>query len=170
MFINEYGDKNDPLVLLLAPMMVSGEDLYQLMHPYFKYNYHYIAPDQGGHGKAGAYVSADEEYKTLKSFLLDEGYIQGMKDTAALRAADRNPYSWNMEYLPYPDGSGYEARFTTCGICTLMKELGLFDLVPAMCRLDYTMSEAGGASEFVREYTLASGGPHCDCGYKKKRG
>ncbi len=39
MFINEYGDKNDPHVLLLALMMVSGE-----------------------------------EYKTLKSFLLDEGY------------------------------------------------------------------------------------------------
>jgi len=73
MFINEYGDKNNPLFLLLAPMMVSGEDLYQLMHPYFKHEYHYIAPDQGGHGKAGAYISADEEYKTLKSFLLDEG-------------------------------------------------------------------------------------------------
>ena len=74
MFINEYGDKNDPLVLLLAPMMVSGEDLYQLMHQYFKHHYHFIAPDQGGHGKAGGYISADEEYKTLKSFLLDEGY------------------------------------------------------------------------------------------------
>ena len=95
--------------------------------------------------------------------------VQGMKDTAALRAADRNPYSWNMEYLPYPDGSGYEARFISCGICTLMKELGLFDLVPAMCRLDYTMSEAGGVSDFAREYTLASGGPYCDCGYKKKK-
>lgn len=94
--------------------------------------------------------------------------IKGMKDTAALRAADRNPYSWNMEFLPYSDDSGYEARFTVCGICRLMKELELFDLVPAMCRLDYTMSEAGGASEFVREYTLASGGPYCDCGYKKK--
>ena len=94
--------------------------------------------------------------------------LQGMKDTAALRAADRNPYSWNMDYLPYPDGSGYEARFTKCGICTLMKELGLFELTPAMCRLDYTMSEAGGASEFVRQYTLANGGPYCDCGYKKK--
>lgn len=81
---------------------------------------------------------------------------------------DRNPYSWNMEYLPYPDGSGYEARFTKCGICALMGELGLFELVPAMCRLDYTMSEAGGASDFVREYTLASGGPYCDCGYKKR--
>ena len=37
-----------------------------------------------------------------------------------------------------------------------------------MCRLDYAMSEAGGASEFVRAYTLAGGGPYCDCGYKKK--
>ena len=94
--------------------------------------------------------------------------IQGMKATAALNAADRNPYSWNMEFLPYSDGSGYEARFTRCGICTLMKELGLYDLVPAMCHLDYTMAEAGGACDFVREYTLASGGPYCDCGYKKK--
>ena len=94
--------------------------------------------------------------------------IQGMKDTAAFRAADRNPYSWNMEFLPYEDGSGYEARFTKCGICVLMKELGLSEFVPAMCRLDYAMSEEGGASEFVREYTLASGGPYCDCGYRKK--
>ena len=94
--------------------------------------------------------------------------IKGMKVTAAFNAADRNPYSWNMEFLPYPDGSGYEARFSRCGICTLMKELGLYDLVPAMCSLDYTMSDAGDASRFVREYTLASGGPYCDCGYKKR--
>ena len=94
--------------------------------------------------------------------------VQGMKATAALKAADRNPYSWNMEFLPYADGSGYEARFTRCGIFTLMKELGLYDLVPAMCHLDYTMAEAGGACDFVRKYTLASGGSYCDCGYKKK--
>lgn len=97
-----------------------------------------------------------------------EADIEGMKRTAAFRAADRNPYSWNMEYIDYGDGSGYEARFTTCGICTLMKELGIYELVPAMCALDYTMAQAGGVSEFVREYTLASGGPYCDCGYKKK--
>ena len=94
--------------------------------------------------------------------------VQGMKATAALNAADRNPYSWNMELLPYPDDSGYEARFSKCGICTLMKELGIAEIVPAMCHLDYSMSEAGGASEFVRQYTLASGGPYCDCGYRKK--
>ena len=94
--------------------------------------------------------------------------LEGMRATARLRAADRNPYSWNMELFEYPDGSGYEARFSKCGICTLMKELGLYDLTPAMCRLDYTMSEAGGASRFERKYTLASGGPYCDCGYRKK--
>ena len=66
--------------------------------------------------------------------------VAGMKATSELRSADRNPYSWNMTFLPYADGSGYEARFTKCGICTLMKELGLYDLTPAMCRLDYTMS------------------------------
>ena len=91
-----------------------------------------------------------------------------MKKTAAFKAAKRNPYSWNMEFYPYENNRGYEARFTKCGICHLMKELGLFQYVPAMCQLDFTMSRAGGVSEFVREYTLASGGPYCDCGYLKK--
>ena len=93
--------------------------------------------------------------------------ISGMKASAAFRAADRNPYSWNMEFYPYADGSGYEARFFKCGICVLMKELGLYEYVPAMCRLDYTMADVGGGCRFVRDYTLASGGPYCDCGYKK---
>jgi len=49
-----------------------------------------------------------------------------------------------------------------------MKALGLTELIPAMCQFDYTMSEAGGVTNFVREYTLASGGSYCDCGYRKK--
>ena len=94
--------------------------------------------------------------------------VAGLQAAAALKAADRNPYSWNMDFYEYPDGSGYEARFTKCGICVLMRELGLYDLTPALCRLDYTMSEAGGTADFTRQYTLATGGPYCDCGYKKK--
>lgn len=50
-----------------------------------------------------------------------------------------------------------------------MQELGLLELVPAMCALDYAMSEAGGASQFVRKYTLAGGDAYCDCGYKKRK-
>ena len=84
---------------------------------------------------------------------------QAMKETAERKYAIRNPYSWNMDYYEYANGSGYEARFTKCGICALMKKLGLYDLTPALCRLDYTMSEAGKTSVFVREYTIASGGP-----------
>lgn len=71
MVINEFGDRTKPAVILLAPMMISGEELYQFLHPYFKNDYYFIAPDQGGHGTAGAYHSADEEYSTLKQFLLE---------------------------------------------------------------------------------------------------
>ncbi len=131
-------------------------------------------PKKPAAGTAAEYYRASMMTAPMKWFCRMSGKrkfhrkdLQGMKDTAALRAADRNPYSWNMEYLPYPDGSGYEARFTACGICTLMRELELTEYIPAMCRLDYTMSEAGGGCDFIRKYTLASGGPYCDCGYKK---
>lgn len=97
-----------------------------------------------------------------------EADISRMKALEKLKAGDRNPYTWNMEFYEYEDGSGYEARFTSCGICTFMRELGLTKLIPALCHLDYTMSEADGVSDFSREYTLASGGPYCDCGYKKR--
>ena len=132
-------------------------------------------PKRPGVEELADYYAAAMMIAPMKAFCrlagkkkFSEKDVQGMMATAALNAADRNPYSWNMAFLPYADGSGYEARFSHCGICTLMKELGLFEYVPAMCRLDYTMSEAGGATEFVRQYTLASGGPYCDCGYKKK--
>ena len=52
MFINEYGNRNDPTVILLAPMMISGSDLYGQMSQFFQDSYHIIAPDQGLHGKA----------------------------------------------------------------------------------------------------------------------
>ena len=53
-----------------------------------------------------------------------------------------------MISLGYTDGSGYEARFSRCGICTLMKERGISEIVPAICHLDYAMSEAGGRDRF----------------------
>ncbi len=132
-------------------------------------------PDRPQVDKLTDYYAKSMMTKPMKWFCRKSGKnkfsekdIEGMKATAKLKAADRNPYSWNMDFYEYPDGSGYEGRFTKCGICTLMKKLGLYDLTPALCHLDYTMSEAGEASDFVREYTLASGGPYCDCGYKKK--
>jgi len=76
MFIHEYGSRNNPTIILMAPMMVSGADLYSLMSPHLTGEYHIIAPDQGGHGQAGQYQSADQEYKELKSYLLEIGCTQ----------------------------------------------------------------------------------------------
>ncbi|MBR2762053.1 MAG: L-2-amino-thiazoline-4-carboxylic acid hydrolase [Solobacterium sp.] len=134
-------------------------------------------PDRPDAEKLGDYYEAAMMTPAMKLFCrikgkekFSEADLAAMKKTAAQKAADRNPYSWNMEFLPYEDGNGYEARFTKCGICRLFREIGLFGLVPAMCRLDYAMSEAGGTSRFVRRYTIAHGDPYCDCGYLKKEG
>lgn len=75
MYIHEFGNPEHPKVILLAPMMISGENLYHLMKPYLKGDYCIIAPDQGGHGKAGQYLSADDEYQHLKSYLEEKGYF-----------------------------------------------------------------------------------------------
>ena len=69
MYIREYGSRNDPTVILLTPMMISGSDLYHLMSPHFQGHYHFIAPDQGVHGQAGPYISAEMKYRDLKGFL-----------------------------------------------------------------------------------------------------
>ena len=48
MHIREYVPSADRTILLLAPMMVSGEDLYNLMSPHFRGSYHIIAPIRAG--------------------------------------------------------------------------------------------------------------------------
>ena len=95
--------------------------------------------------------------------------LEKKRKAAGLKAADRNRYSYNVSFLPYEDGTGYEIRYTHCGICTLMRELGLYEYVPGMCLLEYDMSKAGGITEFKRAYTFPTGGPYCDCGYLKKK-
>ena len=67
--------------------------------------------------------------------------VAGLQAAAALKAADRNSYSWNMDFYEYPDGSGYEARFTKCGICVLMRELGLSPVLDA----ELALGEGTGA-------------------------
>ena len=72
--VHEYGNPSDPLIVLLAPMLLSGEDMYNIFSPHLKGKYFIIAPDQGGHGNAGRYVSAESEYHELKEYLISKGY------------------------------------------------------------------------------------------------
>lgn len=78
-----------------------------------------------------------------------------------------NPYSWKFTVEDGETINQYTATFYTCGICRLMSKLGLEEYIPAMCTLDYDMAALGN-TEFTREYTLASGGPYCDCHYNHK--
>ncbi len=73
MYINVYGDPHDPVILALHPMSITGQDLYEALKPSLSGSYFVIAPDQGGHGRSGPYVSRDEELNTLKTYLLDNG-------------------------------------------------------------------------------------------------
>ncbi len=46
-----------------------------------------------------------------------------------------------------------------------MTKLGLKEYITAMCSLDYDMAILN-KTKFTRKYTLAQGGPYCDCHYE----
>lgn len=85
----------------------------------------------------------------------------------SVRLYEANPYTWCFTFEPGTDLNSYTTVFTTCGIKRLFEELGIGEITPAMCTYDTDMAELGG-SEFTRQYTLAGGGPCCDCQYRKK--
>lgn len=76
MYIHEYGDSSLPTVILLHPMEITGENIYNIMSKYLKGNYHIIAPDQGGHGQSEPYKDCKTEAAELEKWLLDNGYSE----------------------------------------------------------------------------------------------
>ena len=74
MVIHTYGDPVAPAVLLLHPMLVSGEKLYPHLGSRLPEGYFLIAPDQGGHGAdKGEFVSCEQEAATLHRWLTGQG-------------------------------------------------------------------------------------------------
>lgn len=90
-----------------------------------------------------------------------------LKKQAEMSQNITNPYSWKFTVEDGQTLNQYTAYFQTCGICYLMKKLGLEEYIPAMCTLDYDMAEMNN-TVFTREYTLAQGGKYCDCHYDHK--
>ena len=46
------------------------------------------------------------------------------------RTRTPNPYSWVFDYTPGPDINSYTATFYTCGLCHLLKSLGIEEITP----------------------------------------
>ena len=94
-------------------------------------------------------------------------YQNRLKKDALKSQQATNPYTWRYTYHPGQTLDSFDAIFDKCGICELMKTLGIPEITPAMCAYDYGMAKLTG-TVFTREYTLAGGGPVCDCHYQKK--
>ena len=88
-----------------------------------------------------------------------------LKNQAKNSELQSNPYSWVFEVEDGANLNEYTATFKSCGICYLMNQLGIGQYIPAMCAFDYEMAKMNN-TEFARTYTLAAGGPYCDCHYK----
>ena len=77
----------------------------------------------------------------------------------------KSEYNWTSNY-----GKGAPnfstMRFTTCGLCALAKRTGHLDILPIMCRTDYTVASMIGAN-LHRDKTLATGDPICDYLYTR---
>ena len=90
-----------------------------------------------------------------------------LKEHAKKSESNTNPYSWKFTVEDGKTLNQYTVYFYTCGICYLMRKLGLEAYIPAMCALDYDMAALNN-TVFTREYTLAGGGKYCDCRYDHK--
>ena len=77
----------------------------------------------------------------------------------------KSEYNWTSDYGEgAPDFS--TMRFTTCGLCALAKRTGHMDILPIMCKTDYTVASMIGAN-LHRDKTLATGDPVCDYLYTR---
>ena len=115
------------------------------------------------------YYKTAMDNKIMRKVVVSErNYTE--KGRARLKAFARksqsitNPYDWKFTVEDGETINQYTATFYTCGICTLMNRLGLSEYIPAMCAFDYDMAEMNN-TKFTREFTLATGGPYCDCHY-----
>lgn len=114
------------------------------------------------------YKTAMDNKIMRRAVVCERNYTE--KGRARLRAfAERsqsitNPYDWKFTVEDGKTINQYTATFYTCGICTLMNSLGLSEYIPAMCAFDYDMAVMNN-TKFTREFTLAAGGPYCDCHY-----
>ena len=50
MHIHTHGSKGDPVIIILHPMGITGEKMYEIVGSKFRGEYYFITPDMGGHG------------------------------------------------------------------------------------------------------------------------
>lgn len=130
-------------------------------------------PERAEVSKLERYYAAAMDNALMRLFLKCSNYYTTRYQRSLARKAEKsrcstNPYSWQFTFTPGPTLDSFDAVFDHCGIYYLFQRLGIGEVVPALCAYDYTMAARTGTI-FTREFTIAGGGPHCDCRYQKKQ-
>ena len=77
MYIHTHGIKGDPVIILLHPMGITGEKMYEVVGSKFGGKYYFITPDMGGHGsEKRSFRSAKAEASALHNYLQRKGLTQ----------------------------------------------------------------------------------------------
>ena len=77
MHIHTHGSKGDPVIIILHPMGITGEKMYEVVGTKFRGEYYFITPDMGGHGsEKRKFRSARAEAAALHNYLLQKGLTQ----------------------------------------------------------------------------------------------
>ena len=74
MHIHTHGSKGDPVIIILHPMGITGEKMYEVVGTKFRGEYYFITPDMGGHGsEKRKFRSARAEAAALHNYLQQKG-------------------------------------------------------------------------------------------------
>ena len=93
-------------------------------------------------------------------------YQRRLRKHAEMSQRATHPFTWRFTFHAGETLDSFDAIFDKCGIYELFRHLGIPELTPALCAYDYDMALITG-TVFTREYTLAAGGPVCDCHYRR---
>ena len=74
MHIHTHGIKGDPVIILLHPMGITGDKMYEVVGCKFGGTYYFITPDMGSHGsEKRVFRSAKAEAAALHNYLQQNG-------------------------------------------------------------------------------------------------
>ena len=73
MHIHTHGSKGEPVIIILHPMGITGEKMYEIVGSKFRGEYYFIAPDMGSLKNIFQYKNAagqksDRRYRPLDHF------------------------------------------------------------------------------------------------------
>ena len=77
MYIHTHGIKGDPVIIILHPMGITGEKMYEVVGSKFGGKYYFLTPDMGGHGsEKRKFRSEKAEAAAMHNYLQQKGLTQ----------------------------------------------------------------------------------------------